>query len=204
MRRIYIYRHHSYALFIFDFQRNWVENYNLFSPLLSVSHRCRSPSPPLSVIDSQQYPGSFYQPMVPIKHTALVILPAHIFHRISLLQNRAIPLLCWITPPVSLPFMGQDQMELQRRILFPQLQDNQGRPTICPICAATVEVCHSSIDQLCDLPCQCCLQCYTSAVSFIISPRELVWAMAGEGTAFAYNCYFSPLIQIFDMGVISP
>ena len=39
--------------FICDFQRNWVENYNLFPQLSSVPYCCRSPSPPLSVIDSQ-------------------------------------------------------------------------------------------------------------------------------------------------------
>ena len=79
-RRIYIYSHHSCALFTCDFQRNRVEKNNLSPQLPGIPNGCCCPAPPLSIVDSQQHPSSFHQPMIPVKHTPLVILLAHILH----------------------------------------------------------------------------------------------------------------------------
>ena len=85
--RIYTYDYRSSDLILGDFKRDWVKDDDSSAQLPSVSDSSRSTTAPLSIIDRQQYPSGFYQPMVPVEHTAIVILTAHILYGVSLLQD---------------------------------------------------------------------------------------------------------------------
>lgn len=92
--RIYTCEYASCGSFPDSLKRSRVDNHNLSFQLSGIPYRCRCSSAPLPVVDSQQCSSSFYQPMVPVDHTPIVILMAHILYRISLLQDQVIPLLC--------------------------------------------------------------------------------------------------------------
>ena len=83
--RIYSCNYRSSDLILGDFKRDWVKDDSVSAQLPSVSDSSRSTTTPLSIIDRQQYPSGFYQPMVPVEHTAIVILTAHILYGVSLL-----------------------------------------------------------------------------------------------------------------------
>ena len=85
--RIYTHDYRSSDLILGDFKRDWVKDDDSSAQLPSVSDSSRSTTTPLSIIDRQQYPSGFYQPMVPVEHTAIVILTAHILYGVSLLQD---------------------------------------------------------------------------------------------------------------------
>ena len=85
--RIYTHDYCSSDLILGDFKRDWVKDDDSSAQLPSVSDSSRSTTTSLPIIDRQQYPSGFYQPMVPVKHTAIVILTAHILYGVSLLQD---------------------------------------------------------------------------------------------------------------------
>ena len=83
--RIYTHDYRSSDLILGDFKRDWVKDDGPSPQFPGISDSSRSTTAPLSIIDRQQYPSGFYQPMVPVEHTAIVILTAHILYGVSLL-----------------------------------------------------------------------------------------------------------------------
>ena len=85
--RIYTYDYRSSGLIFGDFERGGIENDDSSPQFPGISDSSRSTTAPLPVVDSQQHPSSLHQPMVPVEHTAIVILTAHILYGVSLLQD---------------------------------------------------------------------------------------------------------------------
>ena len=85
--RIYTHDYCSSDLILGDFKRDWVKDDDPSPQFPGISDSSRSTTAPLPVVDSQQHPSSLHQPMVPVKHTPIVILTAHILYGVSLLQD---------------------------------------------------------------------------------------------------------------------
>lgn len=75
-------------------EQDGIYDYDPAPQLPGIPHGCRSTSPPLSIVDRQQQVSGVYQSAVSVEHTPVIILTAHIVHRIGLAQNRMIPFLC--------------------------------------------------------------------------------------------------------------
>ena len=56
--RIYSYGYRSSDFTLSDFERDWVENDNPSAELPGISNSCRSTTPSLPIVDSQQCPSS--------------------------------------------------------------------------------------------------------------------------------------------------
>ena len=83
---------HSSDLPFSPFKYNQVKDDDSSVRFPGISDSCRSAAKPLPVVDSQQRPSSFHQPMVSVEHTSIAIRIAHILYRISLPQDQVIPL----------------------------------------------------------------------------------------------------------------
>lgn len=60
-------------------------NHNqLPAQLFGIAQCCRCPAATLSVVYSQQKANGLYQLAVPVQHTAIVVLAAHVSYRIRL------------------------------------------------------------------------------------------------------------------------
>ena len=83
--------HKGFCIFILDISGDGVNDDDFSVQLLGILGRCASAAALHSVENCQQQSRRFHQPVVPVNHTAVIVLAAHILNGISLLQNRMIP-----------------------------------------------------------------------------------------------------------------
>ena len=169
-----------------------VNHDNLPPQLPGIVDRCAGAAAPHSTENRQQQASRFHQPVVPVDHTAVIILAAHIVHRIGPFQNRMIPLPRWITPPVRLPSIGQDTAEFQRGIFLTEVKHDLRRPAVGSVRASGKILCHPGPGQRCDLPRQGFFQRYAPWVRLIVLPGKFMRTVASEGAGCTYHLKTSP------------
>ena len=131
--------------FVGELPGGWIYDDNFSAHFPGVIDGCLCPTARDFPADSQKNVCMVDHEFIALHHTFFVVISADVNNRIRLFQNGAIENLRWTTPVICLRFTWENAMEFNRRILFPDRQNNDWGPNVYPLCHPTEEICHPNV-----------------------------------------------------------
>ena len=111
-------------------QRRGINDNQLPSQLSCVAHGCRRAAAPFAVVNRQHNRGVTDKETISLQHTVFLVCAVDEDNGICLLQDGAVLLPQRRRPLCTLRRTGKDAVQLQRRIILSEVEDDLRRPNI--------------------------------------------------------------------------